>query len=61
MHLMFLQNGKNDFESLNKRGEKVFGERFLGKVYACFSHLMMHIYLFSFMYFIEYLIVYCYA
>ena len=27
MHLMFSQNGENDFESLNKKGEKVFEKR----------------------------------
>ena len=39
MHLVFLQNGENIFESLNKKGEKVFwGKEFW--MFACFSHLV---------------------
>ena len=48
---MFIQKGEKDFESLFKKGEKVWGEEFLVYAYIFFS----------FMDFIAIYIVYCYA
>ena len=49
--VMFIQNGENDFESLNKKGEKVFGKKDFWFMHISLT-LFIHIYLFSFMHFI---------
>ena len=57
---VYTKRGEKDFESLSKKGEKVFGEKNFWFMHVYLT-LFMHIYLFPFIHFIEYLFVYCYA
>ena len=56
--LCLYKKGEKDFEGLYKKGKKVFGEKNSWFMHVSLT-LFRHIYLFSFMYFIEYLFVYC--
>ena len=57
--LCFTKWGKC-FWKFKQKGEKVFGKKDFGCSHVYLT-LLMHIYLFSFIYFIEYLLIYCYA
>ena len=60
-YIEFIQNKGEGFWKFIQKGREDFREEeFL--VYACFSHIVYaYIYFLSFMHFIEYLFVYCYA
>ena len=60
MHFMFSQNGKNDFESLYKKGEKIFRKRIFDLCMFLSPFLCIHICL-VLCTSLQYLFVYCYA